>query len=109
MAKKNRAEENDDGRFKVSKTKVGKQELVTVTFQLTELQETHLYNVAKEEGTSRAEFAKQCVAYCLKNMEKPFPELSEITDEIREAMAARRVQREEWAESRGKGPAAEDE
>lgn len=108
MAKKNREAEVDDGRFKVSKTKVGKQELVTVTCQLTELQETHLYNVAKNEGTSRAEFAKQCIAYCLKQMEMPFPELSDVTDEIREQMAIRRQQRQEWAESRGKGNADEE-
>lgn len=109
MAKKNRVEDDSDGRFRVSKTKVGKQELITVTFQLTELQETHLYNVAKNEGTSRAEFAKQCVSYCLKQMEQPFPELSEVTEEIREQMHARRIQRQEWAESRGKGGADVDE
>jgi len=108
MAKKNR-EDDGDGRFRVSKTKMGRPELVTVTFQLTDYQETHLYNVAKDEGTSRAEFAKQCVSYCLKQMEKPFPELSEITDELREAMHARQVQRQEWAESRGKGGEASDE
>ena len=104
MAKrKNRS--SDEGEeaqtgFQVSKTRVGKPTLVTVTFQLTELQECHLDSVAKENETSRAELCKQAVSHCLNEMNAPFPEVAD--EEMQEALEARRAIRAEWASRRGK-------
>tara|TARA_R110000782_G_scaffold26240_1_gene67416 strand:+ start:60 stop:383 length:324 start_codon:yes stop_codon:yes gene_type:complete len=86
--------------FAVSKTKVGKQKLVTVTFQLSELHEAHLDTVASDSETTRAEFCKQAVDYCLRTMDMPFPET--VTEEMQQILEARREKRADWAASRGK-------
>tara|TARA_R110000751_G_scaffold300963_1_gene413052 strand:- start:34815 stop:35138 length:324 start_codon:yes stop_codon:yes gene_type:complete len=107
MAKRQRTRSSEDSEveetpkgFQVSKTKVGKPTLVTVTFQLTELQECHLDNVAKENETSRAELCKQAVAHCLTAMEQPFPEVAD--EEMQEKLEERRSERKIWAARRGK-------
>ena len=103
MAKKNRSSSPDEqstGGFSISKTKVGKQKLVTVTFQLTELQEAHLDSIASANETTRAEFCKQAVNHCLESMNEPFPE--QMTEEFAETLEARREKRANWASTRGR-------
>ena len=101
MAKKNRSSGAAESTgFSVSKTKVGKPTLVTVTCQLTEMQECHLDLVAKDNETSRAELCKQAVAHCLNEMGVPFPDVAD--DELKEAMEARRAERKAWASRRGR-------
>ena len=107
MAKKNRSEEAEQtGGFRISKTKVGKVKLVTVTFQLNELEEAHLASVAADNETTRAELCKQSVRYCLADMGFPFPDASDVDDELREKLRARREQRQERAERLAAGKAA---
>jgi hypothetical protein len=110
MAKKNRSEEPEQtGGFRISKTKVGKPTLVTVTFQLPELQEAHLASVAQENDTTRAELCKQAVAHCLESMGVPFPDAGDVNDELREKLAARREQRAARAERLRSGQGDESE
>lgn len=110
MAKKNRSEEPENtGGFRISKTKVGKTKLVTVTFQLNELQEAHLASVAVENETTRAELCKQAVAHCLESMGSPFPDAGDVDDELREKLNARREQRAERAERLRAGKEAASE
>ena len=110
MAKKNRSDsEESQGGFRISKTRVGKPTLVTVTFQLSELQEAHLASVATINETTRAELCKQCVAYCLNDMGVPFPDAGDVDDELREKLAARREQRAARAERLMAGKRDSDE
>lgn len=98
MARKNRSDEPETTGFRVSKTKVGKPTLVTVTFQLPEIQEAHLAFVANENETTRAELCKQAVAFCLDSMGVPFPDAGDVDDELRDKLRQRREARAERAE-----------
>lgn len=104
MAKKNRSSEpevdEDDGGFRISKTRVGKQKMVIVTMQLTELQDAHLAMVAADNETTRAEFVKQATNYALIKMGKPFPDAGEVDEELEEALKARREKRKARALAR---------
>lgn len=104
MAKKNRGSEEVEEvtGFRISKTKVGKSKLVTVTFQLTEIQDAHLTAVANGEDTTRAEFCKQAVNYCLSEMGKPFPDAGEAVDEtVTDMLDIKRAKREARRAARG--------
>lgn len=101
MAKKNRGEEQQTGGFSISSVKVGKQKLITVTFQLTEVQDAHLSAIATENGTTRAEFCKQAVHYCLNDMGHPFPDAGEeLSESVQQALETKREKREARAAAR---------
>lgn len=105
MAKKNREVEDQDtknpGGFKISSRKIGKQKMVLVTMQLTEVQDAHLAMVARENGTTRAEFVKQATAYALTQLKRPLPEAGEaITEELETALEERREKRRLRREAR---------
>jgi len=98
MAKKNRSSEPEEESgspvsFKISKTKIGKQKLITVTFQLSEIHEAHLNMVADQNEVARAELCKQAVATCLQALGAPFPDASEVTEELREYLESLRSKR----------------
>jgi len=93
----------DDGEFRISTTRIGKDTLVTVTFQLTELQEAHLARIATSKGTTRAEFCKQAVNYCLKRMGEPLPQNGVADEETLEALEQRRAKRAERREKMNNG------
>jgi len=89
MAKRNRVEVEDDfdseveetieeteqsqGGFSISKKKLNKPEILMTAIGFTVQQTEHLRAVAKANGTTRAEFCRQAVAYCLNEMGQPLP------------------------------------
>lgn len=91
----------DDGSFRISKRKIGKPKLVTVTFQLTELQEAHLSYITDQNSVARAEFCKQAVAYALTKLNAPFTEPGQESDEVKEQLAKNRQKRAERREKMG--------
>lgn len=64
----------DDDSFAISKHRMGKPELVVTAVNFTREQNDHLAAVCQENETSRAEFVRQAVAFCLKKMGNPFPD-----------------------------------
>lgn len=65
--------EQDEGTFKISKRKFNKPEMMITAISLTKKQTNHLTSVAKEQGTTRAEFCRQAVAFCLEQLGAPMP------------------------------------
>ena len=66
--------EVDENEFAISKTRMGKPELVVTAVNFTAEQNEHLATVCKEQETSRAEFVRQAVSFCLRKLGEPFPE-----------------------------------
>jgi len=80
MAKRKRKTEEeveevevDENEFDISKTRMGKPELVVTAVNFTAEQNEHLADVCKDKETSRAEFVRQAVSFCLKKLGRPFP------------------------------------
>lgn len=66
-------EDEDAGGFKINKKKLNKPEIVMTAIGFTVAQTKHLNAVCKANGTKRAEFGRQAIAYCLQEMGSPFP------------------------------------
>ena len=62
------SDDEDDGLFDVSTTRPDKPKMVTTAVQFNAPQTEYLTGLAKEKGTSRANFIRQCVVYCCNQM-----------------------------------------
>jgi hypothetical protein len=66
-------ESEDDGEFRIVKGRVDKPKQIVTALNFTEAQTKHINSIAKEHGTSRANFVRQTVLYALKRMGRPLP------------------------------------
>lgn len=67
------ATDGGDGGFAISKKRMGKPTLVVTAVNFTKEQTDHLNAVCESNETSRAEFVRQAVDFCLESMGQPFP------------------------------------
>lgn len=69
--------------FTVSKTKINKPKNLGVMVQMPEHQHAHLNMHCEQQQVSVAEFCRQALAYILKKSGNPFPEVGELSDELK--------------------------
>jgi len=101
---------NPSSDFVISKTKVNKQKLAAIMVQFPEVQHAHINLFCEKQEVSVAEFARQCIAYCLSKYKNPLPMPGDaISDELKDYIKAARKAAAKRAAAKGKDVEEETE